>query len=139
MKKQLIRLMTAGALLCSMLVTANAQDAAAPAPQRKTTEQRIEMRVNHLKEKLALTDEQVVKLKALFTEQEKNRQEQKANSGERTAADMKEMRKKMSEDIEKILTPEQAAKYKEMQKQGLKGSRQTELKKVEDPKEEPAQ
>ena len=74
-----------------------------------TSEQRVELRIKHLAEKLSLSDDQVKKVKEVFTAAEKSRM---GNHDERT-----ESRKKIQEEMEKILTPDQLAKWKEIQEQ----------------------
>lgn len=73
-----------------------------------TPEQKVEMRVKRLTEKLNLTEDQQKKLKELFTAQDKSMRDG-ANRDER-----RESRQKMMDDLNKILTPEQQAKMKEM-------------------------
>lgn len=87
----------------------SAQEAQPQGKGKMTPEQRIDMRVNKMKQNLNLSDDQVVKMKQLLTQKQSERS---ASSGNQQATT--EERKNMMNEMAKILTPEQMAKMKEM-------------------------
>src|SRR3954468_9474405 len=108
MKKLLLTLTLAGALLGSAAIT-HAQDAAQPGRgQRLTPEERLK----RMTESLSLTQEQQDKIKAIF---EKNKgkieEARKAPEGERRAK-VQEAMKAQNEEVAAVLTQEQKDKQK---------------------------
>ena len=77
---------------------------------KMTAEERVQMRVNKMKENLNLSNEQAFKVQQLFVEQEKVRTANQANNAEARTNE----REKMMDELSKILTPEQMTKFKEM-------------------------
>lgn len=82
-------------------------------------EQRMKMRMDRLNEQLTLTDEQKVKVEALFKEQDDQRmkaREQQPVDRESMRANIEKMRSEQDAKMKSILTEEQYAKYIEMNK-----------------------
>ncbi len=110
MKKRIVRLITLFVAIACIAIKVNAQDADAK-KMKMTPEQRTDKRVEGMKKRLNLTDAQIPKMRELILAQEKNNE-----------ADMKEKqesRKKMIDEMQKILTPEQMAKFKENQEKRM--------------------
>ena len=125
MKHTFLSLMLASSFLCSGLMCTNpadAQDTPPEAPQvqhRLDHEQMRQKMAGKIAKDLDLTDEQQQQAKQI---REKGRKEIEPLMNE-----MKELRKKMDdkrranmEEFEKILTPEQKAKFEEMKKNAPK-------------------
>ncbi len=106
MKSRIIQFVALCFILTNITVNAMAQDQEKQKP-KLTAEQRADMRVSHLKEKLNLTPEQSSKMRELLLAQEKIR--------EADIKEVKESRQKMIGEMENILTPQQMAKFKELQ------------------------
>lgn len=94
-------------------------------PQRMDPAERIEKQTAQMKEKLALTDEQTTKVKALLTtnmekrraEMEKARESGEQMDREKMRTQMQAEMKKQDADIKALLTKEQQVKYDEMVKE----------------------
>ncbi len=74
-----------------------------------TPEQRTEHRLERMKKDLSLTDEQSAKAKEVILAQEKARNTENKQ--------MRESHKKLNDDLDKILTPEQREKREAMMKE----------------------
>jgi Spy/CpxP family protein refolding chaperone len=108
MKKRIIYLVSLCLILTAVAITANGQEVTHQQP-KMTPEQRTDRRMEMIKKNLSLTDAQVPKMKELILAQEKLRETNKN--------EVKDGHKKMVSEMQKILTPEQMAKYKELQQQ----------------------
>jgi Spy/CpxP family protein refolding chaperone len=101
-------------------------------PGRMNPEERINKQTAELKEKLALSEEQTAKVKAVLTksmeeqraefekrreEMEKAREEGQQMDREKMHAEMLARMEKQDKQIEALLTPEQKTKYQEMVKE----------------------
>jgi Spy/CpxP family protein refolding chaperone len=75
---------------------------------------RIQHRVERMKERLNLTDEQARQLQQIFQEA---RQQWQADQGKADRETMRARHEKMHEQIKSILTPEQQQKLEEMKKE----------------------
>ncbi len=107
-----VTLLTLAVLLLAGLVSVSQ----AQQRMRMTAEQRAA----RLKDSLALSDDQVGKIVAIFQESDKQRQEAMAAAGDDRDARMAAMRKVMDDAdsrIESVLTDSQKAKYEEMKKE----------------------
>ena len=109
MKNQLIKFAASFVIVCSFILSANAQSATTNQVAQMTPEQRIEMRVNKLTTSLNLTPDQASKVKDLFTAEynarhTKNKEAMKSHTA-------------MKEEMAKILTPEQMTKFNQMAEQ----------------------
>jgi len=125
MKNQLVKIIALFAIALGLYANANAQTPptppSVPAPPagaqmgKMTPDQRIEMKVNKMKQQLNLSDDQVAKIKPLLQAEVTARQ-----SGDKQA--MKDNHTKMMAEMGKILTPDQLTKYKAMaeQRMGIK-------------------
>jgi protein CpxP len=83
-----------------------------------------EQRADRLKDSLALSDDQVGKVLAIFKESDTKREDAFAAAGDDRDARMSAMRKIMDETdtkIESVLTDSQKSKYEEMKKQRVQG------------------
>jgi protein CpxP len=83
-----------------------------------------EQRAARLKDSLALSDDQVGKVVAIFKESDSRREDAVAAAGEDRDARMSAMRKIMDETdtrIDSLLTDSQKAKYEDMKKQRMEG------------------
>jgi Spy/CpxP family protein refolding chaperone len=100
------------------------QDIKAPLPPKREaldmplppSKEMQEKRFEKMKSELKLTPEQEVKMKALM---EKNRESNKAKRREmkkKMKEENKEQREAMRAEMEKVLTPEQMEKFKQMRK-----------------------
>jgi len=75
---------------------------------------RIQHRVERMKEKLGLTDDQARQLQQIFQEAHQQWQSDQTRPDKAT---MQARREKMNEQIKSILTPEQEQKYEQMRKE----------------------
>lgn len=98
-------------------LAAFAQGPQGPRPEKQdgerkplTPEERIEMKVNFMKDSLGLTDEQAAELTSIFTKQ----QEAMAAARESFRQEMEKIRTECSASVGEVLTPEQQEKYSEM-------------------------
>jgi protein CpxP len=83
-----------------------------------------EQRADRLKDSLALSDDQVGKVLAIFKESDTKREDAFAAAGDDRDARMSAMRKIMDETdtkIESVLTDSQKAKYEAIKKQRMQG------------------
>lgn len=110
--KRLVTVLVAGSIGLGSAFAQRPQCPAGQMPQRDTISdaQRIEMRVDRLKDRLGLTDDQAVELKELFTRQNQEREEAVAAHRE----EMKKMADSNRAEVEKILTPEQKEAWEKM-------------------------
>lgn len=90
-----------------------AQTSKAP---RKTPEERAEKIVVKMKSDLALSDEQVVKLKPVILKREQQREELHTKM-DTVKSHTRKIMKDAEEDLKKILTPEQLEKLKQERKE----------------------
>lgn len=88
--------------------------------QRMTPQQRTELRIKRLNERLALTDEQKTEIRGLYADFQK----QKRSKGER-----KEAMEKLTAGIMAVLTTEQQELYKQLQEEAMAERRKHESKK----------
>jgi len=109
MKRRISRFIVLSLALTCILLRVSAQDA--NQKPTMTPEQRIEKRVSALQKKLTLTDAQASQVKQLFEAQEKIKEDDKK--------DAKASHQNMIDQMGKILTPDQMAKFKEMQEQRM--------------------
>lgn len=107
MSKKSVVLIASVFLLSLFTLNLSAQDQ----EKRKqlTPEQRTEHRLERMKKDLSLTDEQSAKAKEVIIEQEKARDVENKQ--------LRESHKKLSDDLDKILTPEQREKREAMMKE----------------------
>jgi protein CpxP len=103
-----------------LLLACSAAPSLAQPRMRMTPEQRAA----RLKDSLALSDEQVGKIIAIYQQSDKDREEAMSTAGDDRDARMAAMRKIMDETdtkIESLLTDTQKAKYEDMKKQRMQG------------------
>ena len=107
MSKKSVVLIASVFLLSFFTLNLSAQDQ----EKRKqlTPEQRTEHRLERMKKDLSLTDEQSAKAKEVIIAQEKARDVENKQ--------LRESHKKLSDDLDKILTPEQREKREAMMKE----------------------
>lgn len=107
MSKKSVVLIASVFLLSLFTLNLSAQDQ----EKRKqlTPEQRTEHRLERMKKDLSLTDEQSAKAKEVIIAQEKARDVENKQ--------LRESHKKLSDDLDKILTPEQREKREAMMKE----------------------
>ena len=110
--KRLVTVLVAGSIGLGSAFAQRPQCPAGQMPQRDTISdaQRIEMRVDRLKDRLGLTDDQAGELKEIFTRQNQEREEAVAAHRE----EMKKMADSNRAEVEKILTPEQKEAWEKM-------------------------
>jgi Spy/CpxP family protein refolding chaperone len=77
--------------------------------------ERMQMRVQKMKEALSLTDDQVTQIEAIFKEA--------AAQGQADRAQARERHRKIAEKIDAVLTEEQRAKHAELREQFRKNHR----------------
>lgn len=102
-------------LLCLSTLGLNAQNRDRGERNKANSEKRIEM----LTKELDLNSDQVTKIKAMWEQNNKDRdalRETRQKDNEQFQSQMKSMREKNQAEMSKILTPDQLAKYKELQK-----------------------
>jgi hypothetical protein len=85
-------------------------------PPRKTPEERTEKIVVKMKSDLALSDDQVLKLKPVILKREQQREELYTKM-DTVKSHTKAIMKNAEEDFKKILTPEQLEKLKQERKE----------------------
>ena len=83
---------------------------------RKTPEERTERIITKMKTDLALSDDQVLKLKPVILKREQQRDEAYGKMNE-TKMDTKKARMDAEDEFQKILTPEQYEKLKQERKE----------------------
>ena len=110
--KRLVTVLVAGSIGLGSAFAQRPQCPAGQMPQRDTISdaQRIEMRVDRLKDRLGLTDDQAVELKEVFTRQNVEKKEAIAAHRE----EMKKMADSNRAEVEKILTQEQKEAWEKM-------------------------
>lgn len=110
--KRLVTVLVAGSIGLGSAFAQRPQCPAGQMPQRDTISdaQRIEMRVDRLKDRLGLTDDQAVELKEVFTRQNQEREEAVAAHRE----EMKKMADSNRAEVEKVLTQEQKEAWEKM-------------------------
>lgn len=110
--KRFVTVLVAGSIGLGCAFAQRPQCPAGQMPQRDTISdaQRIEMRVDRLKDRLGLTDDQAGELKELFTRQNQEREEAVAAHRE----EMKKMADSNRAEVEKILTQEQKEAWEKM-------------------------
>lgn len=100
--------------------------------QQMSPEQRIEQRVSHLESELSLTKEQVTAITEILTEESKMMQKERPampEKGEKPDEakmkahheQMKAQQEATNAKIAKVLTPEQAKKFGQMERHGKRG------------------
>ena len=102
-------------VLCLSTLGLNAQNRDRGERNKANSEKRIEM----LTKELDLNSDQVTKIKAMWEQNNKDRdalRETRQKDNEQFQSQMKSMREKNQAEMSKILTPDQLAKYKELQK-----------------------
>ena len=102
-------------VLCLSTLGLNAQNRDKGERNKANSEKRIEM----LTKELDLNSDQVTKIKAMWEQNNKDRdalRETRQKDNEQFQSQMKSMREKNQAEMSKILTPDQLAKYKELQK-----------------------
>ena len=102
-------------VLCLSTLGLNAQNRDRGERNKANSEKRIEM----LTKELDLNSDQVTKIKAMWEQNNKDgdaMRESRQKDNEQFQSQMKSMREKNQAEMSKILTPEQLAKYKELQK-----------------------
>lgn len=102
-------------VLCLSTLGLNAQNRDRGERNKSNSEKRIEM----LTKELDLNSDQVTKIKAMWEQNNKDRdalRETRQKDNEQFQSQMKSMREKNQAEMSKILTPDQLAKYKELQK-----------------------
>ena len=114
MKKFLMILMAAGAMLFAGMSSANAQGPGGGF--NFDPEEMVKMRVDQMKESLKLNDSQVKKLTDLFKKQNEEMAKMFQGGGMPDMDKMQENMKKQDEEIKKILTADQYKAYSEEQK-----------------------
>lgn len=122
------------AALLLISITTFAQDKKERKGERLTSEQRVEKHVNRLKTDLALNDKQVAEVKTLMTKEAAKRDAKKEEMKAQKEKNRAEMKSKMAEqdklvreDMKKILTADQFAKWSEQReemKSKMRGNRQ---------------
>jgi len=109
MKKIILTL----AVLVMTTISINAQESKEP---RKSPEERTEKIVTKMKTDLALSDDQVTKLKPIILKREQKRDALRSTMSD--AKDRhKEMAKETEDDLKNILSPEQMEKLKQQRKE----------------------
>jgi Spy/CpxP family protein refolding chaperone len=107
-------------VLISVLILSGSMPAQ---PQRGERGARDEMQVQRMKEKVGLTDDQALKIKAILKRSREEAQAEFGNSdGDRDArrAAMMKRGEKNDAEIMKLLTKEQQKKYEELKKERRK-------------------
>jgi len=91
-----------------------------------------EQRVDHMKQQLNLTDEQVPKVKAAFEEQQKKMQELRGETDQQARrTKMREIMEQTNTKLKGILTDEQFKKLREASPYGKRGGERKGKKKAE--------
>lgn len=88
----------------------------------------IEQRLSHLKEALALTDEQVEQVRPILEEEKEKRQNLRSNvslNNDRSAMreKMMEIREETKKQLGSILTPEQLEQFDQIKQKGKRGGK----------------
>lgn len=122
MKRLVVTVLAAGALLLGSALEAGAQGPGGRGPGMGNPEEMAKMRVERMKEALKLNEKQEAQLLDLF-KQESEEMSKMFQSGERPDREaMEANRKKQDEAIKKILTEDQYKTYTEqMQRRGGPG------------------
>jgi Spy/CpxP family protein refolding chaperone len=108
------------AILTSTSLIVNAQQQTTPSKGTQTNtpiKDRMDERMNRLKTELKLTPEQETKMREMM---EKRRAERMSEI-QKMREEKKQDRQEMKSEMEKILTPEQMEKLKNMRKEGANG------------------
>ncbi len=112
-KLSVIVALAVGSLLaCTTLATA--QETNTPPPKGKRGMMSVEQRLDMMKERLNLTDEQVPKVKAVLEEGNKQMAEFRALPQDERREKMQALREEQNKKMKAILTPEQFEKYQAM-------------------------
>ena len=118
MKMTQLAAVVAGAFLAlsASQTPARADENAAKGDRGDRTQRRVEM----MKERLNLTDDQARQLQQVFQDAHQQRQ---ADQGKADKETMRARHEKMNEQIKSILTPEQQEKWEQMRKEHRGGRR----------------
>ena len=119
-KLSMIMALAVGSLLaCTTLATA--QGTNTPAPKGKRNMMTVDQRLDMMKQRLSLTDEQVPKVKAVLEDSNKQMAEIRQAPQEERRDKMMALRDEQNKKMKAILTPEQYTKYEAMGPGGKKG------------------
>jgi len=117
------------AIAVIMITTINMFGQEQPAKQpRKSPEERTERIVAKMKTDLALSDDQVLKLKPIILRREQQRNEMYAKM-DTTKTNTRQLMKDSEEEFKKIFTPEQFEKLKQQRKEMHEKHRREDMKK----------
>lgn len=109
------KIILAFAVMMITTISMFGQTQTAKQPQR-SPEERTEKMIAKMKTDLALSDEQISKLKPLILKREQQRKETHEKM-DNAKDDVRKAMKESEEEIKKILTPEQYEKLKQMRKE----------------------
>ena len=119
-KLSMIVALAVGSLLaCTTLATA--QETNTPPPKGKRNMMTVDQRLDMMKQRLSLTDEQVPKVKAVLEDSNKQMAEIRQAPQEERRDKMMALRDEEHKKMKGILTPEQYTKYEAMGPGGKKG------------------
>ena len=115
------KVIVAALLVVGITAFAQEKDGKPAGREKLTTEQKVDFQVKRLTKDLDLNEKQAKDVRALVTKEVEKRearraemQEAKAKKGEEMKAQMDREQAAVSEDMKKVLTPEQFAKWEKI-------------------------